>query len=189
MKKTKTILIILIMLIMMTVLVAGCQSSSPQSDEQNTPPADQRFLVAGIGLGDSTDEVKKVLGDEYTNEFLDEGWFGEPTSCWLYGDDVEVLIGEESNAVFQINLYSDGYTTSAGDKVGAKAQDVLPAYEDKYPLAQDHFEGNELPGWFVVEEGEWLIFNYKDDGTLVNQPIEAEDEVKSIHLVYEKFMH
>jgi len=186
MKKTKTVPIII--LIMMTVVVVGCQSTnSTQSDEQNTLPADERVLVAGISLGDSADEVEKILGDEYTSQSLDEAWFGEPTSRWLYGDNIEVIIGEESNAVFQINLYSDAYTTSSGDKVGAKAKNVLPAYEDKYPLAQDHFEGNELPGWFVVDEGEWLIFNFKNDDTMINQTIKAEDQVKSIHLVYETF--
>jgi len=65
----------------------------------------------------------------------------------------------------------------------------LPAYEEKYRLAKDHFEENDLPGWFVVEEGQWLIFNFKDDGTLLNRSIAPDDKVESIHLVYEKFMH
>ena len=42
---------------------------------------------------------------------------------------------------------------------------------------------------FVVEEGQWLIFNFKNDETMVNQSIADADPVESIHLVYEKFMH
>ncbi|HBQ85868.1 MAG TPA: hypothetical protein DER33_00655 [Syntrophomonas sp.] len=71
--------------------------------------------------------------------------------------------------------------------MGYKAEKVLPLYQ-KYPLAKDYFEGKEIPGWFEGQEVVWLIFNFKDDNTMVNQPIEAGDQVESIHLAYEKYM-
>lgn len=182
----------LALLVLMVMLAAGCRSVPEQEGplQQNQDPAGEEITIAGIDLGCSADTVIEILGDDYVSEPLhaDGSWFGEPTARWLY-EDVELIIGEESNTVLQVNLYGDGCTTSGGDRVGDRADKVLPKYEKKYALAQDHFQGQELPGWFVVEEGEWMIFNFQDDGTMVNQPIADADRVESIHLVYEKFMH
>ena len=175
----------IMLVVFITMLVVGCGASYDRS------PFDGPITLAGVSLGDSIDQVEQSLGDDYRSEILhaDGSWYGEPTSCWYYGDDnIEIVIGEESGTVLQINVY-DEYSTSAGDQVGDKAEQVLPAYEENYPLAKDHFEGNDLPGWFVVEEGQWLIYNFKDDGTLLNQSIASDEKVASIHLVYEKFMH
>ncbi|MGS0763798.1 hypothetical protein [Syntrophomonas curvata] len=180
---------ILALLALAVMLAVGCQSSADKGDKKENPPAAvKKVTVAGIGLGDSGKDVKQKLGMDYMSESMDGDWFGEPASRWLYDDDVEVIMGDETGKVLQVNLYDDDYTAPDGCRVGDKAEKVLPAYADKYPLAQDHFEGNELPGWFVVEEGVWLIFNFKDDDTLVNQPIAPEDKVESVHLVYESFM-
>ncbi len=180
-------------LVLVTVLVAGCQASPKQEGqwEHNQQPAEEEITIAGINLGDSTADVRQILGEDYISEPLhpDGSWFGEPTSLWFYGDDLELVIGEDSDTVLQINLYGQGYATSRGDKVGDRADKVLPGYEEKYALAKDHFEGDELPGWFVVKEGEWLVFSFQDANTMVNQPIAGDDQVQSIHLVYEKFMH
>ncbi|HOQ10221.1 MAG TPA: hypothetical protein PLG09_08875 [Syntrophomonadaceae bacterium] len=182
---------ILALLVLMSIVAAGCQAlSQPESQgEQEQYPAGE-ITIAGINLGDRGDKVKEILGDDYTSAPLhaDGSWFGEPTTRWLYGGDLEVIIGEESNTVLQVNLYGDGYSTSRGDRVGDRADKVLPVYEREFALAKDHFEGRELPGWFVIREGEWLIFNFQDDGTMVNQVIDDDEPVVSIHLVYEKFM-
>lgn len=183
----------LFLLLLTTMLLGtGCQALSSEDfpADQNQSPGNRKVTLAGIGLGDSSEHVIKLLGDDCTSEPLHEdgSWFGEPTTRWLY-EDLELIIGEESNTVLQINLYGEGYSTSGGDRVGDRADKVLPNYEKKYALAKDHFEGKELPGWFVVEEGQWLIFNFKNDETMVNQSIADADPVESIHLVYEKFMH
>lgn len=181
-------------LVFMTMLAAGCGALTPTEKtdlEQNQSSVDEPITLAGISLGDSTDEVEQILGEDYRRETLhaDGSWYGEKTACWYYGgDNIEIVIGEESGTVLQINVYGE-YATPVGDQVGDKADQVLPAYEEKYRLAKDHFEENDLPGWFVVEEGQWLIFNFKDDGTLLNRSIAPDDKVESIHLVYEKFMH
>jgi len=186
MKKCVAMLALLALVVMLAV---GCQSSPDQGDkEKNPPPANNKVTVAGIGLGDIDKDVEQKLGKDYTSEPMDGDWFGEPTSCWLY-NDIEVIMGDKSQKVLQVNLYNDDYTAADGCKVGDKAEKVLSAYADKYPLAKDHFEGKEIPGWFVVEDGVWLIFNFKDDDTMVNQTINPEDKVESIHLVYESFMH
>jgi hypothetical protein len=181
------------------ILAAGCQSAKDNNDPQNQQSAnhqsdnqqsaDQKVTVAGIYLGESTEAVKEKLGENYTSESMGNDWFGEQTSRWNYGENLEVIVGEETNSVLQINLYSDAFTAANGEKTGVTAGKVLPAYLDKYPLAKDHFEGKEIPGWFVVDEGVWLIFNFKDDDTMVNQEIADDETVQSIHLVYEKFMH
>lgn len=180
-------------LIIMIILATGCGAPTAEETdwEQKQPPIEEKITLAGVGLGDSSNHVKEILGNDYTSEPLhpDGSWFGEPTSRWLFDDQVEVIIGEDSDTVLQINLYGDKYSTSLGDKVGDRADKVLPGYEEKYALAQDHFEGNELPGWFVVAEGEWLIFSFQDADTMVNQPIAGDDQVEAIHLVYERFMH
>ena len=184
----------IMLLVFMTMLAVGCGALPTTDDsnlEQDRSSVDEPITLAGISLGDSTNKVEQNLGDDYRSETLhaDGSWYGEPTSCWYYGgDNIEIVIGEESGTVLQINVYGE-YSTSAGDQVGDKADQVLPVYKENYPLAKDHFEGNHLPGWFVVEEGQWLIFNFKDDGTLLNQSITSDEKVESIHLVYEKFMH
>lgn len=184
---------ILISVLCLTALLAGCQG---QENSKNTigpenQSSNDTITLAGISLGDKVEKVEQILGNDYTSEPLhpDGSWFGEPTSRWLYGKELEMIIGEDSKSVLQLNLYGNSYSTASGDKVGDKAEEILPEYEEKYPLAQDHFEGKELPGWFVVEEGVWLIFNFKDDDTLINQPISVDEQVQSIHLVYEEFMH
>ena len=74
------------------------------------------------------------LGKDYIIECMDDsGWWGEPVSHIYYGDDVEIVMGDETGQVLQINLNSSGYTTNNGDKVGDKAEKVLPYYQEKYP--------------------------------------------------------
>lgn len=162
------------------------------STDENLSLRETKIALAGISLGDTIEDVEARLGKDYIIECMDDsGWWGEPVSHIYYGDDVEIVMGDETGQVLQINLNSSGYTTNNGDKVGDKAEKVLPYYQEKYPLAKDHFEGNDLPGWFVVDENEkvWLIFNFNDDGSMINYTIHPTAEVKSIHLVYEKFMH
>lgn len=181
--------IVLPAIFLIAILAAGCQLSSDKINQgKDLQFGGARITIAGISLGDSDDQVREKLGTEYTSESMDGDWFGELTSRWLYKNDIEIIIGDETHQVLQVNLYSKRFTTTAGCQVGDKAEKVLSIYQDKYPLARDHFEGKEIPGWFVVEDGVWLIFNFNDDNTMVNQAIKADDQVKSIHLVYEKFM-
>ncbi len=185
-------IVLLTFLILSLIVISGCQPATDEmKGEQNSPEGDTGITLAGISLGDTINDVEASLGKDYIIECSDEdsGWWGEPVTRIYYGDDMEIIIGDETGQVLQIALNSDRYTTTNGDKVGDEAQKVLPGYQEKYPPAKDHFEGNDLPGWFVVEEEVWLIFNFKDDGTMVNEPIEPREKVESIHLVYEKFMH
>lgn len=172
------------------VFGAGCQTSADHDKPADDPlPAEDRITLAGIGLGDSREMVKEKLGSDYQSEILDDGgFFGEATERWTYGDEVELIIGEETGKVLQMKLSSPEFAVSSGARVGDRADQVLPGYEAEYPLARDHFEGHELPGWFVVEEGVWLIFDFKDDDTWGNQTIENEDQIVSIHLAYERFI-
>ena len=66
-------------LVFMTMLVAGCGALTPTEKtdlEQNQPSVDEPLTLAGISLGDSTDEVEQILGDDYRRETLhaDGSW-------------------------------------------------------------------------------------------------------------------
>jgi hypothetical protein len=179
----------IITIVVLIVLFAAGHFFASKTNQSDQPASDEKIYLAGVSLGDSADTVKKILGDNYSCESMPEDWYSQKTSRWSYGDKIEVIIGEETDTVLTIGVYDESFTTTNGERTGLKAKEVLQAYQDKYQLVRDHFEGREIPGWFVVEEGVWLIFNFKDDGTLVNQTIDPEDTVESIHLVYEKFVH
>lgn len=184
-------MIFLTSLILAIIFLSAYQSMIERNgSDQNPILGENKIALAGISLGDTIDDVEAELGKDYRIVCIDDsGWWGEPVTRFLYGDDMEIVIGDETGQVLQINLNSSRYTTTKGDKVGDKAEDVLPYYQEKYPLAKDHFEGNELPGWFVVDEGVWLIFNFKDDDTMINYTIDPTEEVYAIHMVYERFVH
>lgn len=184
-------IIFLTSLILAIIFLSAYQSMiESNSTDENLSIRETKITLAGISLGDTIDDVEAELGKDYIIERIDDsGWWGEPVAHLFYDNDMEIVIGDESGQVLQINLNTNRYTTTKGDKVGDRAEEVLPYYQEKYPLAKDHFEGNELPGWFVVDEGVWLIFNFKDDDTMINYTIDPTEEVYAIHMVYERFVH
>lgn len=185
-------IIFLTILVLTIIFLSAYQSMIDKNgSDENSNSSESKIAVAGISLGDTIEDVEAELGKDYMISYTDDdsGWWGEPVSYISYGDDMEIVIGEETGQVLQINLNTNRYTTTKGDKVGDRAEEVLPYYQEKYPLAKDHFEGNELPGWFVVDEGVWLIFNFKDDDTMINYTIDPTEEVYAIHMVYERFVH
>lgn len=182
-----------ILLVFMVLTAAGCSAArgagAGKENNEPTQPTEQ-IRLAGIYLGDTAQTVQARLGKGFTEEYYAEGgYFGEPIYRWIYPDGIDLIIGKETRQVLQIAITGEKLSTSQGDWIGDSAETIVQKYKEKYPQARDHFQGLPLEGWFVVEEGVWLIFDCnKDDGTLVNEKIGPASAVEQMVLVYEKFM-
>ncbi|WP_258360341.1 hypothetical protein [Moorella sulfitireducens (nom. illeg.)] len=161
---------------------------SPAPGQEDKPAT--RASIAGIHLGDSREDVQRILGDKYQETLIDEmAYYGEKLYIMKYDAGIEVLIGRDSLEVLDIMAYSPAYATDLGVKVGDSAKDVLAIYRTKYKEPQSRHGSGTLEGWFEVEDGVYLIFDFnKSDGSLVNGPIKDNDRVEMIRLIHSFYL-
>lgn len=160
----------------------------PEGEKKGT--ADSRTSVGGIYLWDSPEDVEKVLGKDRRQIFVqEEGYYGESQFIWQYDEGIEIVIGVETRKVLDIVAYSPTFATNLGAKVGDRAGDVVALYRSRYKEPQSRHGAGILEGWFEVEDGAYLIFDFnRDDGTYINQSWRDDDKVEVIKLTHSFYM-
>ncbi|GFN23923.1 hypothetical protein [Thermanaeromonas sp. C210] len=161
---------------------------SPPAGQENK--ADTRTNIAGIHLWDTPEDVLRILGSRYQQIVVEEeGYYGEGQYIWKYDAGIEIVIGKDTRKVLDIVAYSPSFATNLGAKVGDSAKDVLAKYRTLYKEPQSRHGSGTLQGWFEVEDGAYLIFDFnKDDGTYVNETLKDEDKVELIKLTHSFYM-
>jgi hypothetical protein len=159
----------------------------PDPDVEPDPEPPEKTILAGIALGDPATEVIRLFGRLYEEDFFfaDEGYYGEDVAFWNYQERIFFTIGQATQKVLRIDVTVGDYETNLGSRVGQRAMDVLPKYRGLYPqLVSIHTDG-EVPGWFLVENGGLLIFNFNDgEEPLFGVPIPDNAILAGITLAY-----
>jgi len=166
-------------------------NGQPPDDKQPKDADTSEIGIAGISLGDSSDKVKELLGDDYKETEQEEGgYFGESYYVWDYSDKgIYFIIGKDSDKVFEIELYAGDLKTNMGDKVGDTAKDILDKYRAKYEEPTSIHSDEKLEGWFDLGDTLLIIFDFnKDDESLVNDKIQPDSKVEIIKLTSSMFM-
>jgi hypothetical protein len=156
------------------------QSSTNEEVEQTIKKA----TVAGIHLGDSADILEKKFGSVIKEVPLEQpNYYGKTVSRVEYNNGVSVFIDKDLNTILEISIEVGDYETNLGLKLGASADDVLKKYSTNYKLFKGDNSDDFLKGWYIVEEGQLLIFDFKEgDGTHYNESINSGDRIVSITL-------
>jgi hypothetical protein len=143
-----------------------------------------KATVAGIRLGDSADILEKKFGTVIKEIPLEQpNYYGKTVSQVEYNNGVSAFIDKDSNTILEISVEAGDYETNLGLKLEDSADDVLRKYSTEYKLFKGDNSDDYLKGWYIVEEGELLIFDFKkDDGTHYNESINNSDRVVSITL-------
>jgi len=162
---------------------------NPQGQESKKSTKNIRPDISGVRLGDSREQVKKALGDDYKetppgDETLN---YPEPVYRWTYAKGYEVFIGKESGEVLEISATAAGAATNLGAKIGDSAATVFEIYRPKY-IEPESIHGGKLYGLFKVEGGAALFFQFdlKEGQTL--KDIKDDNKVERILLTYPELL-
>lgn len=184
--------IILAILIVTVIAVSGCsQEKKPQEgSKQEENIQDKTPGIGGIHIGDSKDKVVEILGTDYKETVQEEsGYFGEPYILMEYKDKAQVVVGRDSEKVFEMVSYTSDLATNIGVKVGDTAKDALDKYCSKYEETQSIHTGGKLTGWFNVENGAIMILDFnKNDEMLINENVTPESKIEMIKLTHSNFV-
>ncbi|NLU53291.1 MAG: hypothetical protein GXX10_10585 [Clostridiaceae bacterium] len=131
-----------------------------------------------------------MLGKNYseTTETDDTGSFGEDIIVRNYNNGIAVSIGKTSGKVVRISASSSDFKTESGIKVGDTFKTVSETFKSKYKEAVSRQTNKTLEGWFLMEDGTVMIFDFKkEDGSMVNENIKDDSKVEEIILSYWKY--
>lgn len=197
-KKVVTIVLICIMLIM-----AGCSRPAvteppgitpeeitgeepPALEEQEpeAPAPPDRTTLGGVSLGDDTARVQLMLGKNNTEEILPEDpFYSQGARIWAYPKGITVTFDLKSNRAINLEVTAADCATNLGVRVGDNAGEVMAEYRALYEEYEGLHSEGPIPGWFRVENGWLLIFDFdREDETLVNSDVGAEAIVETIVL-------
>jgi hypothetical protein len=143
--------------------------------------------LGGISLGDSPERVVAVLGSNYTESTEPDvaGFIGEDMAVWSYESGIVVYIGQSSGKVLKIKSTSPDLQTDLGIRGGDNAETVFEAYRPLYKEAVSRHWDEVLEGWFHMEDGAVMIFDFdKSDSVLVNRDVTRDSLVEEIILAY-----
>ena len=189
--------LLMIIMILFSITLLGCSKpdsnlpptngqqggiEQPSGESPGLPQEEDNPSLGGVMLGMSIQEVTGLLGDNYSEEIVEEGgYFGESYIRRSY-NGCDLVIGRDSGQVKQIDVYSADYPTNLGVKVG---DPTLPALE-QYRLKYDEYVGNQSPetlaGWFVVEPGTLLIFSSQENRDRINKDLTPDSKIYGITL-------
>ncbi|MGI6450002.1 MAG: hypothetical protein ACOX3R_06840 [Desulfitobacteriia bacterium] len=143
-----------------------------------------RPSISGVHLGDTKEQVKAALGNNYkeTPPSGEAGHFPEQVYEWDY-DGYRVFIGAESGQVLEIYAESPQAETNLGIKMGDPASQVFEVYRPKY-IEPESIHGGKLYGLFKVEGAAALFFHFdlKEGQTL--EDIKPDNKVVRMILTY-----
>jgi hypothetical protein len=161
-----------------------------QSEGQNNDEGKDAALsvpsIGGIYLGNTKQQVIQVLGDNYMETVCEEeGYYGEKQVIMEYDSGITVIVGAKTLKVLDVTAQSPNFPTDLGAKVGDSAYSVLEMYRKKYEEFESMYVDGKNIGWFIVDDGIFLIFDFdKDDGMLFNETVDAQSKVELIKLAY-----
>jgi hypothetical protein len=165
---------------------AGEEHQTEGQDDEGKDIAWSGPSIGGIHLGDTKQQVIKVLGDKYNETVCEEeGYYGEKQVIMEYDSGITVIVGAKTSVVLDVTAEAPGFPTDMGAKVGDKAYSVLEKYRQKYEEFESMYVDGKNIGWFIVDDGIFLIFDFdKDDGMLFNEAVDDESKVELIKLAY-----
>jgi uncharacterized lipoprotein YehR (DUF1307 family) len=162
-------------------------SPTPRASEE--PIKSSKASVAGIHLGDSIDALKEKFGSDFKETVQEQpSYYGQNISLLEYKSGVTAIVDNITKTVLEITVVAEDSPTNLGVKPGDSAKDVTSKYAAKYELFEGANSNGKLKGWYSVEEGELLIFDFKEgDSTHYNEKINEGDKVVSITLSNPKY--
>lgn len=198
------------------LLMAGCAAKTPQDQNADLdkpgqqvgtdlPVGDQGQTGPGVGqgnetaqsaslgnihLGDPFSQAEKILGKDYQETFYDEpGHFPEAWYSREYKQGIRLIVGKDSGKVLEIDAIAADFATNLGAKVGDTAERIKDVYADKYkPFESRHGEG-PLEGFYLLEDGQLMIFDYnREDNQLVNTNVKPDSKVEMIRLTQSQYL-
>ncbi|HHV65164.1 MAG TPA: hypothetical protein GXX46_08845 [Peptococcaceae bacterium] len=147
-----------------------------------------RPSISGVHLGDTKEQVKAALGNNYkeTPPSGETGHFPEQVYRWDY-DGYKIFIGKDSGKVLEIYAESPKAETNLGIKMGDPATKVFEVYRPKY-IEPESIHGGKIYGLFKVEGAAALFFNFdlKEGQTL--EDIKPDNKVIRMILTYPEIM-
>jgi hypothetical protein len=154
------------------------------NDENDSAVTGKGESLAGIALGAAKEEVVQKLGDNYDEEYHEEGaYYGESYYFWEYPQGIRLLIGANTNKVLQIFVTSPDYVTALGAKVGDTYQDVRAKYEGKYAVPESRHGSGRLEGWYELPNYDVIIFDFDlEDDSVFNLEVQPDSQVEQIIL-------
>lgn len=160
------------------------QGKNTEENNQGTP------ALGKIHVGDDFSKVEELLGKDYTETFHEEP--GHFTEAWYhreYSQGLTLVVGKDSNKVLEIDALSPDYPTNLGIKVGDTAEKVAQVYGEKYKLMESRHGDGQVEGFYMLEDGMVMIFDYnKDDDQLINTDIKPDSKVELIRLTKDEFL-
>jgi len=160
----------------------------PQGKESKKTAQNIRPSIAGVRLGDSREQVKAALGNNYkeTPPSEETAHFPEQVYRWDY-DNCTIYIGAESGQVLYISTEHPNAATNLGIKVGDTAEEVFTTYRPKY-IEPESIHGDKLYGVFKVEGAAAMFFDFDLSGFQSRENIKPENKVTRIILTYPEIM-
>ncbi len=148
-----------------------------------------RPSISGVHLGDTGEQVKTALGNDYSETPPGEETmnFPEPIYRWSYAEGYEVFIGKDTGKVWEIMATASGAETNLGVKIGDQAEKVWEIYRTQY-LEPESIHGGRLYGIFKVEGAAALAFRFDIEEGTMRPEIKPENRVVSMDLTYPNIM-
>lgn len=147
--------------------------------------------ISGVHLGDSMEQVRAALGEDYeeTPPSEEMGHFPELVYRWVYDNGYTIFIGEKSGKVLEIMAISPEAETNLGVKVGDSAMKVFDTYRPHY-IEPESIHGGKLYGLFKVEGAAALYFGFAmgEGESQYENEIKPEAKVERIMLTYPEQM-
>lgn len=166
--------------------------TTPSPTQTNPTPIEEDKIpsIGGISLGDSVEKVNSILGTEYTSKAIEDGgYFGEPYYERTYNKGLKLIIGKNSGKVLQIMSTDPNAATELGIKISDPSETILQRYRTKYKEPVSPHGAGTLQGWFEVENGQLMIFDFDaEDESMVNEKIDPNSKVERLILAYSKFL-
>jgi len=161
------------------------QGEQGKEDSQESTPG-----LGGIHLGDDFTKAEELLGKDYKETLNEEqGHFSEAYYLREYSKGITLIVGKDSNKILEISVYSPDYPTNLGVKVGHTAEKVSQVYSAKYKLMESRHGYGLLEGFYLVEDGMVMIFDYnKGDNQIVNSEVKPDSQVEMIRLTRAEYL-
>jgi hypothetical protein len=145
--------------------------------------------LGGIRLGDSFEDVIKILGKEYKKvDRIDySGSIGEDMIVLEFSKGIEVILGKESNKVIMVVSHSPDFETDLGVNVGDRAKVVFEKYKPRFAEVKSRHGDETLTGWFHLGNEQVMVFDFnKADQVRTNENVIPDSTVQEIVLAYWK---